>query len=407
MTKSIVRSVLVAAVLAAGSYTVSAQNAAPKTSPALGEIFTAAQEALTAKRYPDAQAKAREALSKQKKPDDIYAAHYFLLEVAKAQKNNAAIIEHLEGMLNSGFSPGPTAKAQFQKALLSAYYGQRNYAQALKHGNDLIKGGAADGDVYTVVGQSYYQQKNYDQAIKIFGDRVSASERANRKPERNELNLLYSAQDKAGKADDAQVTLEKMVRHYPTADTWLVLLYEVKKERLDPRQKVQLYRLMDSTGNLKHAPDFMAYSEAATALGLPAEAAKVLDTGLNKSKAFTEDTEISRAKRYLDSNNTRAEADKAELAKLQAEARSAATGDLAVALGMAQFSFGQYAEAAQSVQAGIAKGGLKNAADAQLTLGVAQLKAGQKAEAAKTFRAVETDDDITQRIAKFWALHAS
>ena len=77
-----------------------------------------------------------------------------------------------------------------------------------------------------------------------------------------------------------------------------------------------------------------------------------------------------------------------------------------MALGSAQFSYGQYAEAAQSLQAGIAKGGLKNAADAQITLGIAQLKAGQKAEAVKSFRAVKNDNEVTERLAKLWALHA-
>ena len=406
MTKSIVRSVLVAAVLAAGTFSVSAQNAAPTTTPALGEIFTAAQNAVAAKKWQEAEAKAKEALAKQKKPDDIYAAHYFLLEVDKAQKNNAGIIEHLEGMLNSGFSPGPAAQAQFRKALLSAYFQQKNDAMAIKHGTDLIKSGQADGDVYTVVGQAYYRQKNYGDAIKIFNDRVSSAEKAGRKPERNELVLLQSSYDKAGDDAAAQATLEKLVRHHPTADTWLALLYEVKKERLDPRQKVQMYRLMESTGNLKHATDFMAYSESATSLGLPNEAAAVLENGLNKAKAFSEGTEKERAERYLKSNREKADAEKGELAKLQAEGKAAATGDVLVAAGMAQFSYGQYAEAVQSLQAGIAKGGLKNAADAQMTLGVAQMKAGQKGEAAKTFRAIKTDDMITERIAKLWALHA-
>src|SRR5690606_28576395 len=129
-----------------------------------------------------------------------------------------------------------------------------------------------------------------------------------------------------------------------------------------PRQRLHVYRLMDSTGNLKHAPDFMAYSDAAMALGLSAEAAAVLDEGI-KTKAFSEKTEQERAERYLASNNTRAEAQKAELPKLQAEAKAATTGDELVALGMAQYSFGQYAEAVQSLQAGLAKGGLKNKAD--------------------------------------------
>ena len=73
----------------------------------------------------------------------------------------------------------------------------------------------------------------------------------------------------------------------------------------------------------------------------------------------------------------------------------------------AQYSFGQYPQAVEALSAGITKGSLKNLADAQMTLGVAQHKAGQKAEAAKTFRAIKTDDELTQRISKLWALHAS
>lgn len=405
MTKTIIRSVLVSAVLAAGSFVASAQNA-PTTSPALGEIFTAAQKAMEGKRWQEVETRAREALSKQRKPDDIYAAHYFLLEVDKARNNHAGVIEHLEGMLNSGFSPGAAAQAQFRKALLTAYFQQKNDAQAIKHGTDLIRSGAADSDVYMVVGQAYYRQNNFAEAIKIFSDRVAAAENAGRKPERNELVLLQSSYDKAGNARAAQATLEKLVRHHPTADTWLALLYEVKKERLDPRQKMHLYRLMDSTSNLKHPSDFMAYAEAAQSLGLSNEAAAALESGLNRSGVFAEGTERDRAERYLKSNRDKAEADKGGLGKLQAEGRAAATGDVLVALGAARFSFGQYAEAIESLQAGIAKGGLRNVADAQMTLGEAQLKAGKKSEAARTFRAVKSDNPVTERIAKLWALHA-
>src|SRR5690606_9343066 len=143
--------------------------------------------------------------------------------------------------------------------------------------------------------QAHYRQNNFAEAIKIFSDRVAAAERAGRTPERNELVLLQSSYDKAGNAQAAQTTLEKLVRYHPTSETWLALLYEVRKERLDPRQKVQLYRLMDVTGNLKHPTDFMAYAESAQSLGLSNEAAVALESGLNESKVFAEGTEKDRA----------------------------------------------------------------------------------------------------------------
>ena len=150
----------------------------------------------------------------------------------------------------------------------------------------------------------------------------------------------------------------------------------------------------------------MDYSTAATQLGLANESQHVLDAGL-KGEAFEQKVERDRAMRYLKSEATRAATLRAELAKQESAARAAPTGNEYVTLGMAHYSFRQYPKAIEALKAGIAKGGLKNVADAQLTLGAAQLKAGQKAEAAQTLKAIKADDEVTQRIAKLWALHAS
>jgi TolA-binding protein len=68
-------------------------------------------------------------------------------------------------------------------------------------------------------------------------------------------------------------------------------------------------------------------------------------------------------------------------------------------------SYGQNDKAIEAFNRGIAKGGLKNAADALLTLGVAQARAGDKAGALKSFRAVKSDDPAVARIAKLWSLY--
>jgi tetratricopeptide (TPR) repeat protein len=411
MTKAIVRSVLMATVLAVGSLAVHAGQApsgpAPKTSPALGETFTQAMKAQEAKRYAEAIAKYREILaSPQKKADDVFAAHSQLAQIAAAQKDMAGTIAAMEGMLGSGFNAGPTVQNQLRKGLQGAHYQQKNDAEAIKYGTELVQAGAADEGTYTTLGQSYYRTRKYNDAVKLFGDIVSRDEKAGRKPERNMLILLQSSYDKAGNKEAAQATLEKVVRHYPDSKTWMALIYDLKKEVRDPRTRVQLYRLLDSTGNLDQAADFTAYSDSAMALGLMAEASRVLDKGI-KAKAFATQTEADRAQRYLNSANERAAAGKAELAKLTTEAKAAPTGNEYVALGMQQANYEMYPEAIESLKAGIAKGGLKNETDAQMSLGYAHFKANQKGEAVKTFRAVNGgSDDLTQRLAKFWAMHS-
>jgi hypothetical protein len=406
MTRSIIRSVVMAAILAVGGTVLAAEQRVPKTSPAFGDQFTAADAARKANNWTEVVTKAKEVLASDKrKPDDTYAAHYFLVEASTALKDVPGQIAALEGMIESGFL-STAEQNPLRRALTTAYYKQKDFAQTLKHGNELVKNGGADEPVYTVMAQSHYQMKNYAETVKLIDNLVSSAEKAGRKPDRQQLSLLYSAHDKAGNAQAAQGTLESLVRHYPTADTWGVLLYEVKKENLDPRQKLHLYRLMDATGNLRSGQDFMAYSEAATAVGLPAEASAALERGL-KAEAWKEQEEKDRASRYLASNKTRAETAQAELGKLEGEAKAAPTGNDFVALGMAQYSFGDHGKSIEALKAGISRGSLRFPDDAQITLGTVQLKAGNKSEAAQTFRSVKTDNPVTQRIVKLWTLYAS
>ena len=74
-------------------------------------------------------------------------------------------------------------------------------------------------------------------------------------------------------------------------------------------------------------------------------------------------------------------------------------------LGLAYLGYGQYDKAADFIAKGIAKGGVKNEADAHLMLGIAQLKDGHKDEAVKTFKAVKGDPAL-EKLANLWILHA-
>lgn len=408
MARSIYRSVLPGLLLALTGLAIqAAQPAAPSTSTALSETFLAAKAACDARRHAECIARSREVLASPRKTgDDVYAANSYIMRAAQAQNDAATMVAAMEGMLGSGFNPGPAATNDLRRALASAQFRLRNYPEAIRHGSELIRAGAAGEDVYTVVGQSYYQTRNYAEAIKLFGNLVSNDEKAGRRPDRNQLNILYSAYDKAGNAAAAQTTLEKLVRHYPTPDTWLVLLYEVKREKLDQRQKLHTYRLMQSTGNLKQGADVMEYYGAAATLKLHQEAQRVMDAGI-KAGAFAKmpETDRNRAERYAKSAMGLADSARSQLPQLESAAKAAANGEALVDLGMQQVSFEMYPQATRSLQAGIAKGGLKNAIDAQMTLGYAQFKAGQKAEALKTLRSIKGGDVITQRLIKFWILH--
>jgi Flp pilus assembly protein TadD len=135
------------------------------------------------------------------------------------------------------------------------------------------------------------------------------------------------------------------------------------------------------------------------------EGQKVIDQGL-AAKVCKDKVELDRLMRLQGAAARFAAEERAKLAKLEAEARAAKTGEPDVALGSSSFGFGEYAKSAEALSRGIGKGGLKDVADAQLTLGIAYLRAGNKAEALKTFNAIKTPDPNMQRIVKLWKLYA-
>ena len=97
--------------------------------------------------------------------------------------------------------------------------------------------------------------------------------------------------------------------------------------------------------------------------------------------------------------------DRASLAKTEKEAEASPTGAKDVGLGLAYLGYGEYDKAADFISKGIAKGGVKNDAEAHLLLGIAQLKGGHKDEAVKSFKAVKGDPTL-EKLANLWALHA-
>jgi TolA-binding protein len=403
MSKSMIRTTVAAAILAAGVLSTAAM--AQQVSKESAKTLKAAQDAGAAKNYPGEIASAQAALANPKKTkDDTYVAYSMLAHAYYAMGNMPELLKALQGQIDSGFPGADVNKITVTQ--VGVAFQAKLYDQAIEYGQRLISRGAATNDVYTTVGQSYFLQQKYNDAAKFFSGLVASAEKAGRTPDDQHLKLLLTSYDKAGNKAASQEALEKLVKYYPTPNTWNALLFTLKNEKQDPRQKLHVYRLMQDTGNLKQAPDFSAYSEVAQAVGLPAEAYTVLDSAL-KANAFTVDTDKARAERYIASAKTRADADRAGITKRESEAKAAATGDLDVSLGMALFSFGDYAKSIEALSRGIQKGGLRNPADAQLTLGIAQLRSNQKGDAAKTFKGITSTDPVTQRIVELWELHAS
>jgi Tetratricopeptide repeat len=405
MSKSLFPAVAAAVTLAAGMAGSAAWAAeGPQVSKAAQKTLKAANDAYQAKNWNECVKKAQEGNTLAgRSPFDSYVANQLLASCNQRLGNNEEAVKAIEAQIESGFM-APAQQLQFTKALAVSYYQQKNYTKAVDLGQRVIKSGGGDNDTYVIVGQGLYLQNKYGEAAKFIADYIKDQEAKGQQPKEQTLILLRSAYERGDNTAGSADTLEKLVMYYPKKEYWNNLLYSVRKLKLTDRQTLQVYRLMVATQTMQQASDYAEMAELAIAGGNPGEAQKVLETG-NAANAFTEQRDKDRTARMLESLKKTTVTDLASLPKIEAEAKTAKTGDVDVALGNAYLSYGQNDKAIAAFNSGIAKGSLKNGGDALLSLGIAQARSGDKAGALKSFRSVKTDDAATTRIAKLWSLY--
>ncbi len=378
---------------------------APKNSAALAKPLKEANDDIKAKKYSDAisKLKAAEGMS-GKTPADQYIIDQMLsFSYIKTQQYPEAA-KYLEAELDSGMAP-QSEQPTLIKELATINYQIKNYEKAIDFGNRAIKGGFADDQIRTIVGQSYYLKGDWKNTLKFENDIVNNQIKAGQTPTNESLALIYSACTKLQDEACQTQAVEKMVTYYPKPDTWAQLLYGIRKDTSGNETNLfQTYRLMLDTDVLKDPTDYTEMAELALDQGSPGEAQSVLEKAQAKS-VFTDQRSKDRSQRLLESAKKRATADQAGLPKLEKEADAATTGDKNLAVGRAYLGYGQYDKAADQLSKGLSKGSVKNEADARLTLGIAQLKGGHKDDAMKTFKAVKGDPAL-ERLANLWGLHA-
>jgi hypothetical protein len=214
------------------------------------------------------------------------------------------------------------------------------------------------------------------------------------------LSLLMSAAGKAGDTQTEGQVAERLILQ-GQAKYWTYLLTATDAIRgLTDHENLDIYRIRYATGNMRNAEDYELMTQLAIQLHFPAEAVGVAQRGFSV-KLLQGDRDM----RLLNLAQAQAAKDTANLPNLQKQANASKNGDLLVQYGENLWGRGQYADAVNSVDAGIKKGGLSKAEDAQISLGIAQLSAGQKDVAIKTFADVK-GAPAAQAVAHLWSVYA-
>ena len=365
-----------------------------------------AQEMLNKKDYNGAIAKLKEADGiPSKTPYDQHLINDFLgFAYAKTNQLPEAA-KHWEAELDDGMLSAQETQQKTRSVAIIEYQ-LKNYDKAVDYGSRAVKGGYADEEVKTLVGQAYYLKGDWKNTLKFEEQLADTQIKAGETPKKDTLLLVYSACQKLN--DDACTTraMEKLVTYYPQPDYWSQLLAGLRQQTSgnDP-VLLQTYRLMNEVDVLKTPGDYNEMAQLALESGSPGEAQSVLQKGFQKGVFDSDKLAKDRNQRLLENAKKAAANDQAGLPKLTSEADAASTGVKNVGVGIAYLGYGQYDKAADELSKGLQKGGVKDENQARLLLGIAQLKGGHKDDAVKTFKSVKGDPTL-ERLANLWQLHA-
>jgi tetratricopeptide (TPR) repeat protein len=379
----------------------------PKHTVSKGEAkpLKAAQDALNAKKYPEAIAKLKEAEGVSgKTPWDEHLINEMYGFAYVRTGNYAEAAKAIEATVNDGFTEPAEIPGKL-KTLAQIHYQLKNYDKAIEFGERAMKAGIADDDMDTIVAQSYYLKNDYKGAYRFTNEYVETELKKGKEPKEQTLNLVLSSCIKLDDAECTSKSLERLVTYYPKPEYWsnlVITLFSAQGQ--NDKTLLNTYRLANEVDVLKKPEDFTEYAQLAIEAGSPGEAQHVLEKAFQKN-VFTDSRSQDKNKRLLASAQKAAEQDQQSLGKNAADADSSPTGDKQVSVGLAYLGYQQYDKASDALSKGISKGGLKNEGEAHLLLGIAQLKSGHKEEAVKSFKAVKGDANL-ERIASLWSLHA-
>jgi hypothetical protein len=371
------------------------------------KALKAIQEDVNNKRWHDALTKLQ-ALEGESglTPYDQHAMYQFFYLTYYNLKDYANTAKYMEKELGDGFLDEQQS-GKLVRDLVGVEFNAKNTDKAIEYGQRAIKEGSADEQVNTILSVAYYLKNDYKNALKYSDIVIDGEIKKGDMPKEQELQIAVSSCEKLEDQKCISHQLERMVQYYPKPEYWQQLvfaLFQTQEDKANEAETLNIYRLANDVDAIAKPNEYTEMAQLAMEQGSPGEAVRILEKGFSRN-IFTDPKDRDRNQRYLDSAKKQAATDQAGLGKQEQEADSSSSGQKDVGVGVGYLSYQQYDKAAELINKGLMKGGVKDEAQARLLLGIAQLKGGKKDDALATFKTVK-GDATTQRLAALWSLHA-
>lgn len=380
---------------------VHAQAPAPATLRAeVHKPLTAAQEAMKNNQMDQALSLTREALSvSQLTPMERAFVMRTQAAAAVRAKNWDLAIESLEYLVVSPDVPQADKRSMLE-SLMNASLQKKDNARAVKWGRQYLQDGGTNPGIRLAMIQTLSVMGEHKQVLQEVQEKMRLDAAAGQKTPEQELRLMAISYRQL--KDDAgyMSTLKRLVNDYPTKAYWVEVIGRMSQQPgLTPRQELNLYRLLEQTGNMEEVDEYIEMANLATKAGLPAEALRVLDKGFEQGV-------LGKGADAVAHNKLRAEAQKKSqedarsFAQLEKSAKDAATW---AAVADVYFSQKNWTAAHAAYAKALEFGGSRRENELRLHDAISLFQLGQKDSARQQWGAIK-GDVVWSDMANLWTI---
>jgi len=395
MKRTLLRAGLAASLmLGAAALTAPAAFAAkqPPMTAAVNKSLAQAQKLYGNKDYAGALAEIQKAQAvSDPKPYDTLMINRFMMQVQIALKdlNAADVAAEAAADLDPEVIPDDQKEAVYKPALQLAL-NSKHYDKALKYAKLLeAMPTPQDAQFQSLIMQAHYFGGDQEGAKAMAQKHIDAAKAAGQKPNRNDYDVIMSAQVKAKDEAGAEATLEQLVADYNDPEDWKQLIsVSYGQKGIRDIDALYLGRLMFLVEPTPPANDASIVGGVASKMGFYGDAMKAQQAG---ATGFTD-------------ANANAQKDKATIQQ-QIAAGAKQNGTYNVKLAEALYGYGMYAEAETAARAAESKGGVADPTEVPMVLGMTLAAQNKYQESLDQFAKVQGGGPATPRIVRMWTYY--
>jgi len=368
--------------------------------PEVAKSLQAAQDALKAGQLDSALALSQQTLAMPGVTAIEKPLIQRTLAVAALQaKNFPLAVSTLENLIQE--MPETTSAEQKRpliESLLNASQQAQDFSKLVDWARIYLKLEGSNPSVRPVLIQTLSALKRHEEVVQEMKEKMHLDEEAKVKTSESELRMLAVSQRQL--KDDAgyNATLKRLLQNYPSKAYWAEIIPRLARQAyFNARFDLDLYRLLEQTGNMEDAYEYADMANLALKAGLPAEASRVLEQAYAAGLMGKGSDAANHQKLRLQIQQRLNEDDKA----LPALEKSAKDANALASLADVYAAKQKWEQSQALYSKAVAMGGLRREAETRLHAGIALFKLGQKAEANTLWDSIQGDATAVE-LAQLW-----